>query len=59
MYMQIRLNDNCVLFQQFGLIRDPFDSNNWKIKFTNAKLISKPVEELPKLPNFEQKPALT
>ena len=28
--------------QQFGLVRDPSQSNNWKIKFTNASLVSKP-----------------
>ncbi len=27
--------------QQFGLVRDPFDCNSWKIKFTNARLISR------------------
>ncbi len=36
--------------QQFGLVRDPFDSNNWKIKFTNASLVSKSaVAEVPRL----------
>ena len=28
--------------QQFGLVRDPALGNNWKIKFTNASLVSKP-----------------
>lgn len=28
--------------QQFGLVRDPSLGNNWKIKFTNASLVSKP-----------------
>ena len=28
--------------QQFGLVRDPSLGNNWKIKFTNANLVSKP-----------------
>jgi hypothetical protein len=28
--------------QQFGLVRDPGEGNNWKIKFTNASLVSKP-----------------
>jgi hypothetical protein len=27
--------------QQFGLVRDPHEGNNWKIKFTNASLVSK------------------
>ena len=37
--------------QQFGLIRDPnTDGNNWKIKFTNATLVSKEaVSETPQL----------
>jgi hypothetical protein len=36
--------------QQFGLVRDPFDGNNWKIKFTNASLVSTSVvSELPRL----------
>jgi hypothetical protein len=36
--------------QQFGLIRDPCLGNNWKIKFTNASLISKEgVCETPRL----------
>jgi len=36
--------------QQFGLVRDPFDGNNWKIKFTNARLVSKTVvSEVPRL----------
>ena len=36
--------------QVFGLIRDPFEGNNWKIKFTQAKMVSQAVvEELPRL----------
>jgi len=36
--------------QQFGLIRDPETGNNWKIKFTNATLVSKEaVTEAPQL----------
>lgn len=38
--------------QQFGLIRDPGLGNNWKIKFTNASLVSKEgVCEAPRLAN--------
>ncbi len=29
--------------QNFGLVRDPFESNNWKVKFTHASLLSKAV----------------
>ena len=37
-------------YQQFGLIRDPETGNNWKIKFTNATLVSKEaVSETPQL----------
>ena len=41
----------CGTFQQkFGLIRDPSMGNNWKIKFTNATLISRDtVAEIPRL----------
>lgn len=39
--------------QQFGLIRDPGLGNNWKIKFTNASLISREgVSETPCLTNL-------
>jgi hypothetical protein len=38
--------------QQFGLIRDPSMGNNWKIKFTNATLVSRDgVAEIPRLSN--------
>ena len=41
----------CGTFQQkFGLIRDPSMGNNWKIKHTNATLISRDaVSEIPRL----------
>jgi len=41
----------CGTFQQkFGLIRDPTMGNNWKIKYTNATLISRDaVSETPRL----------
>ena len=41
----------CGTFQQkFGLIRDPSMGANWKIKFTNATLISRDtVAEIPRL----------
>ena len=38
--------------QQFGLLRDTSTGNNWKIKFTNATLVSKDaVPEIPRLSN--------
>jgi len=42
---------NCIgiFHQQFGLVRDPFDGHNWKIKFTKASLTSRPVTEQPSL----------
>ena len=40
---------------QFGLVRDPYEGNNWKIKFTYANLVSKAaVSEAPRLENFSQ-----
>ena len=40
----------CGIFnQKFGLIRDPFANNSWKIKFTEAVLVSKTVSEIPRL----------
>nr|ACO10605.1 C3orf38 homolog [Caligus rogercresseyi] len=47
---------NCcgVFHQRFGLIRDPLCSNAWKIKFTEASLVSKNVvHELPQLTQIE------
>lgn len=40
----------CGVFHQiFGLIRDPAVGNSWKIKFTEASLVSKAVSEVPRL----------
>ncbi|XP_040571419.1 uncharacterized protein C3orf38 homolog isoform X2 [Lepeophtheirus salmonis] len=48
-----------VFHQRFGLIRDPLSSNSWKIKFTEATLVSKTVvNELPRLTHMEQLSAM-
>ena len=36
--------------QQFGLVRDPFDGNNWKIKvISSSQIMNKEPEEIPVL----------
>lgn len=46
-------NTCCGIFhQRFGLIRDPASGNSWKIKFTEANLVSKAVHEVPRLTNI-------
>ena len=51
--IQIEQHENLFMTaQQFGLLRDPSTGNNWKIKFTNATLVSKDaVPEIPRLSN--------
>jgi len=42
----------CGVFEQvFGLIRDPGAQNNWKIKYTEARLVARSVSEQPSLAN--------
>ena len=36
-----------IMFQVFGLIRDPGAENNWKIKQTEARLVGGQVEVVP------------
>ncbi|XP_013389920.1 uncharacterized protein C3orf38 homolog [Lingula anatina] len=35
--------------QSFGLVKDPHCENNWKIKYTNLKMLGTPVTQIPKL----------
>lgn len=37
--------------QVFGLARDPAADNNWKVKYTEARLADKTVHEQPSLAN--------
>jgi hypothetical protein len=32
---------NWLVFQVFGLVKDPASDNNWKIKHTEARLVAK------------------
>jgi len=42
----------CGVFEQvFGLVRDPGAQNNWKIKYTEARLVARSVSEQPSLAN--------
>lgn len=42
----------CGVFEQvFGLVRDPAAENNWKIKYTEARLVARSVSEQPSLAN--------
>jgi len=42
----------CGVFEQvFGLIRDPDSDNNWKIKYTEVRLLGGPVNQQPSLAN--------
>jgi len=42
----------CGVFEQvFGLIRDPTSDNNWKIKYTEVRLLGGPVSQQPSLAN--------
>jgi len=42
----------CGVFEQvFGLVRDPTSENNWKIKYTELRLLGGPVMQQPSLAN--------
>lgn len=47
----IHQHDNCLgIFQQmFGLVRDPTNDNNWKIKMSQLRIMSSHVTAIPKL----------
>ncbi len=48
-----------VFEQRFGLVRDPLNQNNWKIKFTDLNVKSESVNQLPKLSSASNFPAIT